>query len=53
MWINGSEFLVVSGGRSMAVIEAFDLYRFYHAKEEETLALRGVSLSVEAGKLLL
>jgi putative ABC transport system ATP-binding protein len=34
----------------MPVLEAFDLYRFYHAGEEETLALRGVSLSVEAGE---
>ena len=28
----------------MAVLQAFDLYRFYHAGEDETLALRGVSL---------
>lgn len=37
----------------MAVIEAFDLYRFYHAKEEETLALRGVSICVEAGEIVI
>lgn len=37
----------------MAVIEAFDLYRFYHAKEEETLALRGVSIHVEAGEIVI
>ncbi len=36
----------------MPVIEAFDLYRFYHAKEEETLALRGVSIHVEAGEIV-
>lgn len=30
----------------MLIIEAFDLYRFYHASEEETLALRGVSLTI-------
>ena len=30
----------------MRVLEAFDLYRFYHAAEEETLALRGVSISL-------
>jgi putative ABC transport system ATP-binding protein len=29
-----------------ACLEAHDLYRFYHASEEETLALRGVSLSL-------
>lgn len=32
-----------------ATLEATDLYRFYHAGDEETLALRGVSLTVEAG----
>jgi len=32
----------------MRVLEAFDLYRFYHTDEEETLALRGVSIHVEA-----
>ena len=26
------------------VLEAIDLYRFYHAGDDETLALRGVSL---------
>ena len=34
----------------MHALEAFDLYRFYHAGEEETLALRGVSLHVDAGE---
>ena len=36
----------------MRIIEAFDLYRFYHIGEEETLALRGVSLHVEAGEIV-
>ncbi|HEY8297410.1 MAG TPA: ABC transporter ATP-binding protein [Candidatus Baltobacteraceae bacterium] len=31
-------------------LEAHDLYRFYHAGEEETLALRGVSLAIAAGE---
>jgi putative ABC transport system ATP-binding protein len=31
----------------VAALEAHDLYRFYHAGEDETLALRGVSLSVD------
>jgi putative ABC transport system ATP-binding protein len=35
-----------------AAIEADDLYRFYHAGDEETLALRGVSLAVEAGEIV-
>jgi len=33
-------------------LEAQDLYRFYHAGEEETLALRGVSLNVSAGEIV-
>jgi putative ABC transport system ATP-binding protein len=33
-------------------LEAHDLYRFYHAGDDETLALRGVSLAVEAGELV-
>ena len=34
------------------LLEVCDLYRFYHAGEEETLALRGVSLSAEPGELI-
>lgn len=34
------------------VIEAHDLYRFFHAEEDETLALRGVSLQVGAGEMV-
>jgi putative ABC transport system ATP-binding protein len=34
------------------VLRARDLYRFYRVGEEETLALRGVSLAVAAGELL-
>ncbi len=36
----------------MPVLEAFDLYRFYHAREEETLALRGVSIHVERSEIV-
>jgi len=36
----------------MHILEAVDLYRFYHADEEETLALRGVSLHVAAGEIV-
>ena len=35
-----------------AVLEATDLYRFFHAGDDETLALRGVSLRVEAGEVV-
>ena len=31
------------------VLEAHSLYRFFHAGDDETLALQGVSLAVEAG----
>jgi putative ABC transport system ATP-binding protein len=34
------------------VIEAESLYRFYHAGDDETLALQGVSLSVSPGEVI-
>lgn len=36
----------------MPLLEAHDLYRFYHVGDSETLALRGVSLQVEAGEMV-
>lgn len=36
----------------MHMLEAFELYRFYHAGEDETFALRGVSLRLDAGELV-
>jgi len=36
----------------MAVLDAASLYRFYHAGDEETLALQGVSLAVDAHELV-
>lgn len=35
---------------SLVALEAHNLYRFYHAGEDETLALRGVSLRVAPGE---
>ena len=35
----------------MTVLRARELYRFYRVGDEETLALRGVSLAVPSGKL--
>jgi putative ABC transport system ATP-binding protein len=35
-----------------ALIEADRLYRFFHAGDEETLALQGVSLAVEPGEVV-
>lgn len=34
------------------VLEANDLYRFYHAGEDETLALRGVSVRLDRGEVV-
>ncbi|MFH9658616.1 ABC transporter ATP-binding protein [Streptomyces sp. NPDC017248] len=42
--------LAVIGVVSDAVLSARELYRFYRAGEEETLALRGVSLRVRRGE---
>jgi putative ABC transport system ATP-binding protein len=36
----------------MSVLEAIDLYRFYHVGDEEIRALRGVSLCIEPGELV-
>jgi putative ABC transport system ATP-binding protein len=36
----------------LAALEAHDLYRFYHAGEDETLALRGVSLTIAPGEMV-
>jgi putative ABC transport system ATP-binding protein len=35
-----------------SVLEAHDLYRFYHAGDDETLALRGVSVTAERGEIV-
>ncbi|MGI8846476.1 MAG: ABC transporter ATP-binding protein, partial [Thermoleophilaceae bacterium] len=35
-----------------AVLAADSLYRFFHAGDDETLALKGVSLGVEAGEVV-
>ncbi len=35
-----------------ALLQAESLYRFFHAGDDETLALRGVSLAVEAGTIV-
>ncbi|MCU1504728.1 MAG: transporter related protein [Ilumatobacteraceae bacterium] len=38
--------------RRRPALEATDLYRFYHAGDDETLALRGVSLRLEGGEMV-
>ena len=37
---------------SSPVLEAVDLYRFFHAGDDETLALRGVSLRLHPGEVV-
>jgi putative ABC transport system ATP-binding protein len=34
------------------LVDARELYRFFHAADDETFALRGVSLSVQAGEMV-
>lgn len=41
-----------SSAVTIAPLDGVDLYRFYHVGGEETLALRGVSISVEAGEIV-
>ncbi len=36
----------------MEILQAHDLYRFYHIGDDETLALRGVSLDLAAGEFV-
>src|SRR2546423_11201561 len=35
-----------------AILQARNLYRFFHSDDEETLALRGVSLRIDAGEMV-
>lgn len=37
---------------NVPVVEAVDLYRFFHAGDDETLALRGVSLRLHPGEVV-
>lgn len=37
---------------SAPILQARDLYRFYHTGDDETFALRGVSLTVDAGEVV-
>jgi putative ABC transport system ATP-binding protein len=39
-------------GLTTPALEAHDLYRFYHAGEDETLALRGISLAIQPGEMV-
>jgi putative ABC transport system ATP-binding protein len=51
-WVEATESEPETETPPAPAIDARDLYRFYHAGEDETLALRGVSLAVERGELV-
>ncbi|WCK52551.1 ABC transporter ATP-binding protein [Aneurinibacillus sp. Ricciae_BoGa-3] len=36
----------------MPVLAAHDIYKFYHTEEDETLALKGVNISIESGEMV-
>jgi putative ABC transport system ATP-binding protein len=36
----------------MSALQGFELYRFYHAGDDETAALRGVNVRLEPGELV-
>ncbi len=52
MSTNGNSSPIRSSGADTRPLEAFELYRFYHSGDDETAALRGVSLKLEAGQFL-
>lgn len=47
-----AEVTVPHGSKAPAIVEAIDLYRFFHAGDDETLALRGVSLRLYPGEVV-
>jgi putative ABC transport system ATP-binding protein len=49
---SASEGAPCSTGSPAPALEANDLYRFYHAGDDEILALRGVSLVVQPGEFV-
>ncbi|WP_027417093.1 ABC transporter ATP-binding protein [Aneurinibacillus terranovensis] len=36
----------------MTVLRANDIYKFYHSEEDETLALKGVSIEIKSGEMV-
>jgi putative ABC transport system ATP-binding protein len=49
---NGSSLQIPSGGADIPLVRAFELYRFYHNGDDETFALRGISLQLRAGEFI-
>jgi putative ABC transport system ATP-binding protein len=44
--------VATAGDRLSPAVEAHELYRFFHTGDDEVLALRGVSMAVDAGQLV-
>jgi putative ABC transport system ATP-binding protein len=49
---NGNSCQIHSSGADVWPLEAFELYRFFHRGDDETAALRGVSLRLRAGEFV-
>jgi putative ABC transport system ATP-binding protein len=52
MPISGTSWPIRSNGADLPQLQAFELYRFYHSGDDETAALRGVSLQLCAGEFV-
>jgi putative ABC transport system ATP-binding protein len=52
MDVNAGTIAPGTSNSSAPVVEAVDLYRFFHAGDDETLALRGVSLRLYRGEVV-
>ncbi|MEO5898737.1 MAG: ABC transporter ATP-binding protein [Ilumatobacteraceae bacterium] len=52
MDVRSASITATPSQRTDPVLEAVDLYRFYHAGDDETLALRGVSLQLHPGQII-
>lgn len=48
----GADVTELSLALTSTIVEARELYRFYHIGDDETLALRGVSMEVNAGEMV-
>ncbi|WP_211454335.1 ABC transporter ATP-binding protein [Collimonas antrihumi] len=49
---NGNSCQIHSNGAEVSPLEAVELYRFFHSGDDETAALRGVSLRLRAGEFV-
>lgn len=52
MSTNGNSCQIHSNGAEACLLEAFEIYRFYHSGDDETAALRGLSLRIRTGEFV-